>query len=68
MIPDNKRANIKQNDHQKSSAEQTDLLRQIILDEEILVEMASDPEIQNEIALINAEFAVTEEDGLSDEL
>jgi hypothetical protein len=32
-----------------------------------LAEMAADPEIQREIGLIQAEFAVTEEDGLTDE-
>ncbi|MCA0456184.1 MAG: hypothetical protein LCI00_19555 [Chloroflexi bacterium] len=31
-----------------------------------LAEMASDPQIQNEIRLINDEFAEAEEDGLSD--
>ncbi|MBA3870969.1 MAG: hypothetical protein H0X30_17645 [Anaerolineae bacterium] len=66
MIPDNKRAMIKQNNNQTSSIDQTDLLHQLNLSEEAIAEMAADPEIQKEIRLINAEFADTEEDGLSD--
>ncbi|MEP6988944.1 MAG: hypothetical protein ABI970_25300 [Chloroflexota bacterium] len=66
MIPDNKRAMIKQNNNQTSSIDQTDLLHQLNLSEEAIAEMAADPEIQKEIRLINAEFAETEEDGLSD--
>jgi hypothetical protein len=34
------------------------------LDEEALAAMAADPAIQREIALINAEFAITDADGL----
>jgi hypothetical protein len=67
MIPDNKKSIIKQNDNQKPLREQKKLFPQFILDDEALADMAADPEIQNEIALINAEFAETEEDGLSDE-
>jgi hypothetical protein len=43
-----------------------DPLHQINPDEEIMAEIAADPEIQKEIELINAEFSETEEDGLSD--
>jgi hypothetical protein len=68
MIPNNKKTIIKQNDNQTRSVGQTNSLHQFVLDEEVLADMAHDSEIQNEIALINAEFAGTEEDGLSDEL
>jgi len=68
MIPHPKRVNIKHNDHQTTSVKQTNSLRQSVLDKDMLAEMAADPEIQNEIALINDEFAETEDDGLSDEL
>ena len=67
MIPDNKRTSIKHNDNRNTSVKQTNLLDQLVFDEETLADMAADPEIQNEIALINAEFSVTEEDGLSDD-
>ena len=66
MIPDNKRARLKQNKDQKSSLDQSHSLLQLDLDEETIAEMASDPEIRKELELIDDEFADTEEDGLSD--
>lgn len=38
----------------------------ITINDALLAEMAADPQIQNEIRLINEEFSETEEDGLSD--
>jgi len=66
MIPDNKRAMIKQKDNQTVSIVQENRLHPLNLTDEAIAEMANDPEIQKEIQLINAEFSETEEDGLSD--
>jgi len=66
MIPDNKRAMIKQKDNQTVSIVQENRLHPLNLTDEAIAEMATDPEIQKEIQLINAEFSETEEDGLSD--
>ena len=66
MIPDSKRARLKQNKDQASSVDQSHSLLKLDLDEENIAEMASDPEIQKELQLIDDEFSETEEDGLSD--
>ena len=53
---------------QTRSLAMIELGRDLIGNDLRLAEMAADPEIQNEIRLINQEFAVTEEDGLPDQL